>query len=222
MIFICRFFLLYFLLLYLFHFDFHNRILEAVENVADKIPVFNASEPAVIAQKSFAISVQHVNTEEFSVSGHAFSVSLPDFAQQNISSDDLSFERSTSFPTGSIEMPSRLFHGNLSNASKVLYAVFVTDSLFLRRSFSYQRVSSIILSASVVGVETLRGLQPPVVLKFQLNLVRILVAQQNINILFRKLMDLIQNVYFGTNPQTVSAYMKQLSSHFSLSLHCPS
>ena len=173
----CSFFLLLFLL-YPSHFDSHNRILEAVENVAGKIPVFNASEPAVIAQTSFAISVQQVNTEELSEFGPAFSVNLPDFTQQNISSNYLSFERSASFPTGSIEMPSRILHGSLYNASKVLYAVFVTDSLFLRRSFSYQRVSSIILSASVVGVESLRGLQPPVNLRFQLNPVRIIVAQQ--------------------------------------------
>ena len=167
------------LLLYPCHFHSHYRILEAVENVADKIPVFNASEPAVIAQKSFAISVQQVDTKELSKSGQVFSVILSDFAQQNITSEDLSFKSPASIFTGSIEMPSRLFHGNFSNASKVLHAVFVTDSLFLRRSFNYQRVSSIIMSASVKGVETsLRGLQPPVNLKFQINPVRITVALQ--------------------------------------------
>ena len=155
-----------------------NRILEAIENVVEDVPISNASEPVVIAQKSFAVSVQQVDIEEFSKSGQTFSVNLPDFTQRNISSDDIhvSFEHtSTSPPTGSIQLPSNLLSsspGNLSNASRITHAVFVTDSLFLRRSFSYQNVSSIILSASVVGIETLRGLSPPVNLGFQLNSVR--------------------------------------------------
>ena len=81
-------------------------------------------------------------------------------------------------------MPSRLLHGSLYNASKVLYAVFVTDLLFLRRSFSYQRVSSIILSASVVGVESLRALQPPVNFRFQLNPVKIIVYSSAKTLIF--------------------------------------
>ena len=152
------------------------RILGAIENVVEDVPISNASEPVVIAQKSFAVSVQQVDVEEFSKSGQTFSVNLPDFTQRNIISDDISFEHtSASPPTGSIQLPSNLLSSlpdNLSNASRITHAVFVTDSLFLRRSFSYQKVSSIILSASVVDIETLRGLSPPVNLGFQLNSVR--------------------------------------------------
>ena len=165
-----------------------NRILEAIENVVEDVPISNASEPVVIAQKSFAVLVQQVDVEEFSKSGQTFSVNLPDFTQRNISSDDISFKRtSASPPTGSIQLPRNLLSslpGNLSNTSRITHAVFVTDSLFLRRSFSYQKVSSIIISASVVGVGTLRGLSPPVNLGFQLNPVRAIVTNASVIIMF--------------------------------------
>ena len=157
-------------------FSFLFRTLEVMNNAVGGISISNASETVVIAQKSFAVSVQQVDPEEFSKSGQTFSVNLPDFTQQNISSDDISFEHaSASPPTGSIQLPSSLFSSlpdNLSNASRITHAVFVTDSLFLRRNFSYKRVSSVIVSASVVGVENLNGLSPPVNLVFQLNSVR--------------------------------------------------
>ena len=147
-----------------------------MNNAVGGISISNASETVVIAQKSFAVSVQQVDLEEFSKSGQTFSVNLPDFTQQNISSDDVSFERtSASPPTASIQLPSNLFFflpDNLSNASRITHAVFVTDSLFLRRNFSYKRVCSIIISAGVVGVQNLNGLSPPVNLVFQRNSVR--------------------------------------------------
>ena len=191
---------------YLHVFSFpSNRILEAIENVVEDVPISNASERVVIAQKSFAVSVQQVDIEEFSKSGQTFSVNLPDFTQQNISSDDISFERtSASPPTGSIQLPSNLLSSlpdNLSNASRITHAVFVTDSLFLRRGFSYKRVSSIIISASVVGIETLRGLRPPVNLGFKLT-VRIIMTDAFVIImlLFRLIMDHFLDVISGINP----------------------
>ena len=141
--------------------------------MVDNIPIANASEPVVIAQKSFAVSVQEVDPEMFSRSGQTFSINIANFAQQNISSGDLSFENNAvSPPTGSIQLPSNLFSSLPENVSRISHAVFVTDSLFLRRAFSYQRVSSVIISASVVGAGTIRNLRPPVNLGFQLNPVR--------------------------------------------------
>ncbi|XP_019850052.1 PREDICTED: hemicentin-1-like isoform X1 [Amphimedon queenslandica] len=146
------------------------RILEAIDSVVDNIPIANASEPVIIAQKSFAVSVQEVDPEAFSRSGQTFSVNIADFTQRNISSGDLSFESNTvSPPTGTIQLPNNLFSSLPENISRISHAVFVTDSLFLRRSFSYQRVSSVIISASVVGAGTIRNLRPPVNLGFQLN-----------------------------------------------------
>ena len=108
---------------------------------------------------------------------------------------------SSSSPIGSIQLPSNLL-SSLSNnsSSKITHAVFVTDSLFLRRGFSYDRVGSIILSASVVGIGTLRGLRPPVNLGFQLNPVRVMKVEVKLNfILYRMLMGHFQNVLSGTN-----------------------
>ena len=120
-----------------------------------------------------------------------------------ISSEHISFDSvSSSSPIGSIELPSNLL-SSLSNnsSSKITRAVFVTDSFFLRRGFSYDRVGSIILSASVVGIGTLRGLRPPVNLGFQLNPVRVMKVEVKLNfILCRMLMGHFQNVLTGTNP----------------------
>ena len=155
----------------------HNRILDAIENVVGEINITNSSEPVVIAQNSFAVLVQQVDLEELYESSQAFSVNIGDFAPQNTTWDDLSFGiNSASPPTGSIQLPSNLLSSlsNNLNDSKIAYAVFVTDSLFLRRKISYQRVGSIILSASVVGVGSVSGLKSPVNLSFQLNPVRLM------------------------------------------------
>lgn len=156
---------------------FHNRILDAVENVVGDITITNSSEPVVITQNSFAVLVHQIDLEELDESSQAFSVNTGYFAAQNISWDDLSFGSNMAFPrTGSIQLPSTLLSSlpnNLSNDTKIAYAVFVTDSLFLRRRASYRRAGSIIISASVVGVGSVSGLKSPVNLSFQLNPVRI-------------------------------------------------
>lgn len=146
-----------------------------MNNVVDNIPIANTSEPIIVAQKSFAVSVQEVDPKTFSRLGQTFSINIADFTQQNISSEDISFENNAiSPPTSTIQLPSNLFSSLPENSSRISHAVFVTDSLFLRRSnLSYQRVSSVIISASVVGAGTIRNLRPPVNLGFQLNPVRV-------------------------------------------------
>ena len=181
----------------------YNRVLEAIENAADAVTITNVSESVVIVQKSFAVSVHQVNTDDFSKSGQTFSVNIPDFTQHNISSEHISFDSvSSSSPIGSIQLPSNLLSSLSNNSStKITHAVFVTDSLFLRRGFSFDRVGSIIISASVVGVGTFRDLRPPVNLGFQLNPVRVFKVEVNLNfVLCRMLMDQFQDVFSGTNP----------------------
>ena len=154
----------------------YNRILDAVGSAADGIPIANASEPVIIAQNSFAVSIKQVVPEEFNRNGQNFSINIPRFSNQNITSDDLSFgDAFNSPPTASIQLPNDLLSGlpgNMSNA-RITHAVFVTDSLFLRRNFNYLNVSSIIISAGVVGMASIRGLRSPVNLSFQRNPVRI-------------------------------------------------
>ena len=153
-----------------------TRVLEAIDSVAGNIPITNDSEPVVIAQRSFAVSVQQVDLEEFSQRGQTFSLNLRNgFSRQNqsLSLDDLSFDRSVSGPrTGSISLSSSLFSAlptDVSNSSRITHAVFVTVSLFLRRNANYLEVGSIIISASVVRVSALRGINPPIGLNFQIN-----------------------------------------------------
>ena len=111
--------------------SFHNRVLEAIENAADAITITNVSESVVIVQKSFAVSVQQVNTDDFSKSGQTFSINIPDFRQHNISSEHISFDSvSSSSPIGSIQLPSNLLSLSNNSSSKTTHDVFVTDSLF--------------------------------------------------------------------------------------------
>ncbi|XP_019862297.1 PREDICTED: uncharacterized protein LOC109590854 [Amphimedon queenslandica] len=150
-----------------------SRILDAIENVVGDINITNSSEPVVIARNHFAVLVQQIDLKELNESSQVFSVNIGDFATQNISWDDLSFgSNSVSPPTGSIQLPSNLLSSlsnNLSDDSKIAYAVFVTDSLFLRRKINYWTVGSIIISANVVGIGPVKGLKSPVNLTFQLN-----------------------------------------------------
>ena len=139
-----------------------------MEILTEDIHIENDSDSITIAQESFAISVQQINND----SGQFFGVNLRNFSTL---SNSLTFEDTrTSTPNGSIQLPSNLFSSlsSGSNDSRIVHAVFLTDSLFLRRGFSYQKVSSIVISASVVGVGTIRDLSSPVNLSFQLNPVR--------------------------------------------------
>ena len=144
--------------------------MEAIESVVDNIPVANVSEPVVLAQRSFAVSVQRINFEEFSTNGQTFSVNVG--AGQNLTSDNLMFADLLDIPpTGSISLPNNLFSfvANVSNNTRITNAVFISDSLFLRRDTRYTEVGSVIISATVVGVDTIRNLNPPVTLGFQIS-----------------------------------------------------
>ena len=125
-----------------------------------------------MVQNFFAVSaLQPVDIEDISQLGLTFSI---DYSQsKSISSDDISFENNIVSPTASISLPSNLF-SNQYNISRIINTVFVTDSLFMRDSTSRDTpsnlmVSSIIISASVVGVETISGLMPPVNISFRLD-----------------------------------------------------
>ena len=152
--------------------------MEAVELVTENIPITNKSEPVVISQTSFAVSVQQVDIEEFKQSGQTFSVNF-DFEDllarnQSLDSNDLTFGSSNEQSTAAITLPNNLLKSvpNLSNTSRITNAVFITDSLFLSRS-DILEVGSLIISAAVVGANTLEQLQPPVNLRFIINPVSI-------------------------------------------------
>lgn len=185
------------------------RILDFIETIAEHIPITNVSEPVVMVQKFFAISaLQPVDIEDISQLGLTFSI---DYSQsKSISSDDISFENNIVSPTASISLPSNLF-SNQYNISRIINTVFVTDSLFMRHitsrdTASNLMVSSIIISASVVGVETISGLMPPVNISFQLDPVMAhnLLMMCIIYCICRVPVGHLHNVCFGINHWTVS------------------
>ena len=67
--------------------------MEAIESVVENVLPTNTSEPVVISQKSFAVSVQQVNIEEFKQSGQMFSVKFGQFSydNQSLNFNDLTF-----------------------------------------------------------------------------------------------------------------------------------
>ena len=104
--------------------------------------------------------------------GQTFSVNIGNFSDLNMNDDinsmDLSFEMLTSQSTASLSLPINLFSSisNVTNNTRITHAVFLSDSLFLRRQNNNMEVGSIIVSASIVSVD---GLKPPVTLRFLKN-----------------------------------------------------
>ena len=150
--------------------------MEAVESVLENIPITNTSVPVVIALTSFAVSTQQICTDVFNQSGATFSVKSENISN-GLDSNNVIFGASDQQPTAAISLPNNLLSTvhNISNCTKITNAVFITDSLFLRRSRNFLEVGSLIISASVVGTNNLRELDPPVDLRFLINSVSIIV-----------------------------------------------
>ena len=149
-------------------------MLEAIESVVENIPIANTSEPIVIAQKSFAVSIQQVDTEEFTQSGQTFSVNYRGFSDdsQTLTSNDLVFGSPFKQPTAAINLPNTLLSElpNIAkNNTRITHSVFTTDSLFLRRNNYNLEVGSVIISTTVVGVDMISKLGTPVNLRFLVN-----------------------------------------------------
>ena len=141
--------------------------MEAFETVVESIPIANNSEPTVIPLRSFAVAALLVDIEDIKVSGQDFSIINN---SREITEENLSFGTTAENPIASISLPNTILNNitDITNTTRITYSVFLFDSLFLRRYDSYLEVSSVIISASVVG-KTLRGLRDPVSLKFLIN-----------------------------------------------------
>ena len=152
-----------------------HRMLEAIESVVENIPITNISEPIIIiTQKLFAVSIQQVNTEEFTKSGQTFSVNYRGFTDENrtLSSNDLVFGSTSQQSAAVINLPNNLLSAlpNITkNNTRITQSIFTTDSLFLRRNNYNLEVGSVIISTTVVGADTISGLNPPIDLRFMVN-----------------------------------------------------
>lgn len=140
------------------------RLLANLMDVAGSLPIpENVTEPLIISRMRFAVSVQEVDPQEFA--GIMFSAQVdPD---KPLNSSDLSFEPPQKEPTGAISLPGTLFEQTPQNMTRIATSVFLTDSLFLRRNNNSRVVDSIIIAASVVGVDGVKNLNPPVQTEFQ-------------------------------------------------------
>ena len=147
--------------------------MEALESVVQNLPVTNSSEPVVLTQKSFALSVQEINIEDFQRLGQTFSVNFRDFSTTNhsLNPNDLTIGTASQQSTAAISLPNNLLNvtPKIINSTRLTHSVFITDFLFLRRSQNFLEVGSLVLSASVVGRKTIKGLDPPVNLRFLIN-----------------------------------------------------
>ena len=159
---------------------FTYRMLEAIESVVEGLPITNISEPVIITQQSFAVSVQQLDILEFTQSGQTFSVNYRGFSDgnQTLNSTDLVFGTSGQQHTASISLPHNLLSTvpNITNNTKITHSVFTTDSLFVRRNNNFLEIGSIIISTTVVGTNRISGLDPPVGLSFLINPVSIVVC----------------------------------------------
>ena len=121
------------------------------------------------------MSVQQVDLDQFTEIGQTFSANLGTFSDlnmsENINSNDLSFSERTGQPTASISLPNNLFNAilNVTNNTRITHAVFLSDSLFLRRVNNDLEVGGIIISASVVGSDSVEDIDPHLNITFLKN-----------------------------------------------------
>ena len=120
----------------------------------------------MITRSAFAVSVQQVDLKKFMEIGQIFSANLGTFSDlnvtENIDSNDLLFHMGPNQSTASISLPNNLFSAilNVTNNTRITHAVFLSDSLFLRRVNNDLEVGGIIISASVVGSNSVEGIDP--------------------------------------------------------------
>ena len=121
------------------------------------------------------MSVQQVDLDLFVEIGQTFSANLGTFSDlnmsKNINSSELSFSGKSGQPTASISLPNNLFNAilNVTNNTRITHAVFLTDSLFLRRENNDMEVGGIIISASLVGSNSVEGIDPRLNITFLKN-----------------------------------------------------
>ncbi|XP_019854609.1 PREDICTED: adhesion G-protein coupled receptor G2-like [Amphimedon queenslandica] len=145
-----------------------SRMLAIVSNMAAIINITNASNHVVKNHAYFAVSIRENNFEGFG--RETLSINLTDFSEPNVNSYNITLETEGNivYSTGSVTLPSSNL--NSSNINRITNAVFLTDSLFLRRKFDYFNVSSVVISTSILReFDAIKELDSPVNLSFQLN-----------------------------------------------------
>ncbi len=139
--------------------------MEAIESVTDSIPIQNTSLPVIIAKSQFAVSAQEIDTDKFE---QVFSVNIGNISNTtSIDSSNIFFMR-TNESTASILLQNNVLN-SVGTGSKVRIsnAVYLDDSIFLRRNNNDIEVGSIIMSASISSSNKSTSFDPPVMLTFR-------------------------------------------------------
>ena len=136
-----------------------------------EIPISEShTGPVMLLQRSFAVSVQEVNPEEFNAQFFSVSLGGNPFSEENLELNENSLDfSSVTSSTASLTLPQNLFDSlRDSNSSRITQSVFLTEALYLRRNTSVLEVGSVIIAANVVN-SAIKGLEPPISLTFLKN-----------------------------------------------------
>ena len=141
--------------------------MEAIESVANSIPLQNTSTPVIIARSQFAVSAQEVATNKLE---QLFSVNIGNVSNTTtLNSSNLNFMKNNESSTASILLPNNVINSVSTESAKVriTHAVYLSDSVFLRRDNNDLEVGSIIISASISSDNNNSIFDPPVTLTFR-------------------------------------------------------
>ena len=134
-------------------------MLEAIEVVIGELPLGDSSQ-TVISLDKFAVSLQAVNSTGFNgtrILSKTDNVEMPIididefFLNSNLSISDHNY-------SAEIIIPENIFEFASSTSNLIASAVYVDDTLFLRRDKKQKEVASVILSATLVGSNSISGL----------------------------------------------------------------
>lgn len=146
-------------------------MLAALNRLADGYPLPNDDSTRIILQDTFAIVITQVNVSSFT--GQALSALLgSSFDFRGISRENIAFTAAAD-ATASISLPETLFDGLALSEAKLVYGIFLTSGLFLRREEYLQQndlvnntLGSIVIAAHIAGGIRISSLEQPVELMF--------------------------------------------------------
>ena len=146
--------------------------MESIQTLGDEI-VVKDGERAVFTQDTFAVSVQPVDPRNFVTQQFTFNVGddIDNAVVTNMTVSVDTGERRNTRPAVTMTIPENIFDNITTNNTRITNAVFITDSLFLRREKFFLEVGSIIVALSIPG-ETITGLDPSLITKFTQKRVR--------------------------------------------------
>lgn len=137
-------------------------------SVADEIPIDGNASNTIIIRRTFAVSVQKVDFENFTRLSYSINTNTSDESEFEVVYEE------QNNPTGAITLPSSLFNSKETintSRSVVSNSVFLNDNAFQVRDPGVFVVAGLIISARVVGYEenAFTDLEEPVELTIQQN-----------------------------------------------------